>query len=117
MADRPYDIVLFGATGFTGGLTAEYLARHTPRPGTTRDALGARRAQPGQARAGPSASGDDRAGAANLDLLEADIGDPTSMRPGGGVREGRDHHRRPLHPLRRAARSPPAPRPAPTTST
>jgi short subunit dehydrogenase-like uncharacterized protein len=26
--DRPYDIVLFGATGFTGGLTAEYLAAH-----------------------------------------------------------------------------------------
>ncbi|KRF16771.1 saccharopine dehydrogenase [Nocardioides sp. Soil797] len=30
MADREYDIVLFGATGFTGGLTAEYLARHAP---------------------------------------------------------------------------------------
>ena len=28
--DRPYDIVLFGATGFAGGLTAEYLARHAP---------------------------------------------------------------------------------------
>jgi short subunit dehydrogenase-like uncharacterized protein len=28
--DRPYDIVLFGATGFTGGLTAEYLARTAP---------------------------------------------------------------------------------------
>jgi short subunit dehydrogenase-like uncharacterized protein len=27
-ARRNYDIVLFGATGFTGGLTAEYLARH-----------------------------------------------------------------------------------------
>ncbi|MEV5572833.1 saccharopine dehydrogenase NADP-binding domain-containing protein [Spirillospora sp. NPDC052269] len=27
MTDRPYDLVLFGATGFTGGLTAEYLAR------------------------------------------------------------------------------------------
>lgn len=27
---RPYDIVLFGATGFTGGLTAEYLARNAP---------------------------------------------------------------------------------------
>jgi short subunit dehydrogenase-like uncharacterized protein len=27
-ARRDYDIVLFGATGFTGGLTAEYLARH-----------------------------------------------------------------------------------------
>ncbi len=30
MPDRPYDLVLFGATGFTGGLTAEYLARHAP---------------------------------------------------------------------------------------
>ena len=27
---RSYDIVVFGATGFTGGLTAEYLARHAP---------------------------------------------------------------------------------------
>ncbi|HJP74990.1 MAG TPA: saccharopine dehydrogenase NADP-binding domain-containing protein [Pseudonocardiaceae bacterium] len=30
MADRDYDIVVFGATGFTGGLTAEYLARNAP---------------------------------------------------------------------------------------
>ncbi|MFF3323809.1 saccharopine dehydrogenase family protein [Streptomyces sp. NPDC002889] len=29
-AQRPYDIVLFGATGFVGVLTAEYLARHAP---------------------------------------------------------------------------------------
>jgi len=28
--DREYDVVLFGATGFTGGLTAEYLAEHAP---------------------------------------------------------------------------------------
>src|SRR5690242_18519640 len=28
---RPYDIVVFGATGFTGGKTAEYLARHAPK--------------------------------------------------------------------------------------
>lgn len=28
--DRRYDLVLLGATGFTGGLTAEYLARHLP---------------------------------------------------------------------------------------
>ncbi|MFJ8045749.1 saccharopine dehydrogenase family protein [Kitasatospora sp. NPDC096147] len=27
---RPYDLVLFGATGFTGGLTAEYLAAAAP---------------------------------------------------------------------------------------
>ncbi|CAM3442775.1 saccharopine dehydrogenase NADP-binding domain-containing protein [Nocardioides dubius] len=30
MAERSLDIVLFGATGFTGGLTADYLARHAP---------------------------------------------------------------------------------------
>lgn len=29
-AQRPYDIVLFGATGFVGALTAEYLAAHAP---------------------------------------------------------------------------------------
>ncbi|MEU6283760.1 saccharopine dehydrogenase NADP-binding domain-containing protein [Streptomyces sp. NPDC047028] len=28
--DRPYDVVLFGATGFVGVLTAEYLAAHGP---------------------------------------------------------------------------------------
>lgn len=30
MADRDFDLVLFGATGFTGGLTARYLADHAP---------------------------------------------------------------------------------------
>jgi short subunit dehydrogenase-like uncharacterized protein len=30
MADRQYDLALFGATGFTGGLTAEYLAANAP---------------------------------------------------------------------------------------
>jgi saccharopine dehydrogenase (NAD+, L-glutamate forming) len=29
-ANRSFDLILFGATGFTGGLTAEYLARHAP---------------------------------------------------------------------------------------
>ncbi|MCX4750858.1 saccharopine dehydrogenase NADP-binding domain-containing protein [Kitasatospora sp. NBC_01287] len=29
-SERPYDLVLFGATGFTGRLTAEYLARAVP---------------------------------------------------------------------------------------
>ena len=33
MADKRYDLVLFGATGFTGGLVAEYLAKaETPAP-------------------------------------------------------------------------------------
>jgi short subunit dehydrogenase-like uncharacterized protein len=29
-ANRPFDIVIFGATGFAGRLTAEYLVRHAP---------------------------------------------------------------------------------------
>jgi short subunit dehydrogenase-like uncharacterized protein len=29
-ASRQYDVVLFGATGFTGGLTADYLAKNAP---------------------------------------------------------------------------------------
>ena len=29
-SDRSFDLVLLGATGFTGGLTAEYLAEHAP---------------------------------------------------------------------------------------
>ncbi|WP_069169807.1 saccharopine dehydrogenase family protein [Streptomyces griseus] len=29
-AERPYDVVLFGATGFVGRLTATYLAEHAP---------------------------------------------------------------------------------------
>ncbi|HKU43732.1 MAG TPA: saccharopine dehydrogenase NADP-binding domain-containing protein [Polyangiales bacterium] len=29
-ATRDYDLLVFGATGFTGGMTAEYLARHAP---------------------------------------------------------------------------------------
>ena len=30
MPDREFDVVLFGATGFTGGLTADYLAGAVP---------------------------------------------------------------------------------------
>lgn len=30
MAERDFDIVLYGVTGFVGGLTAEYLAEHAP---------------------------------------------------------------------------------------
>ena len=29
-AARPFDIVLYGATGFTGGLVADYLLRNLP---------------------------------------------------------------------------------------
>ena len=33
-ADRPFDIVLYGATGFTGGLVADYLLRNMPEGGS-----------------------------------------------------------------------------------
>lgn len=51
MSDRSYDFVLFGATGYTGGLTAEYLAAHAPPrarwalAGRNRDRLDAVRAR------------------------------------------------------------------------
>jgi short subunit dehydrogenase-like uncharacterized protein len=43
VADREYDIVLFGGTGFTGALTAEYLAANAPA--STRWALAGRNQQ------------------------------------------------------------------------
>ena len=39
-ADRPYEVVLFGATGFVGQLTARHLAAHAD--GSTRIALAGR---------------------------------------------------------------------------
>ncbi|WP_230686978.1 saccharopine dehydrogenase family protein [Catellatospora vulcania] len=74
-ADRPYDIVLFGATGFTGGLTAEYLARHVP--------AGCRWALAGRDQARLAAVRDRLAGSApgcaELPLLVADSADPASL--------------------------------------
>ncbi|MEU4333872.1 saccharopine dehydrogenase NADP-binding domain-containing protein [Micromonospora lupini] len=74
--ERTYDVVLFGATGFTGGLTAEYLARHAP-PGL-RWALAGRNAD-------RLAAVRDRLAAidptlADLPLLTADVTDAGSLR-------------------------------------
>jgi short subunit dehydrogenase-like uncharacterized protein len=73
MASRPYDIVVFGATGFTGALTAEYLAAHAPPE--TRWALAGRnmsKLEQVRARLG--------AGSAELPLLRADVTDAESLR-------------------------------------
>jgi short subunit dehydrogenase-like uncharacterized protein len=73
--DREFDIVLFGATGFTGALTAEYLARHAPADlrwalaGRSPDKLEGVRAR--LAAADPSL--------ASLALLHADVSDPASL--------------------------------------
>ncbi|MGW6389225.1 saccharopine dehydrogenase family protein [Streptomyces sp. NPDC055103] len=75
-ARRPYDVVLFGATGFVGGLTAEYLAEHAPAE--------CRWALAGRSSAGLTALRERLAArwphCAELPLLVADAGDPDSLR-------------------------------------
>ena len=75
MADRSLDLVLFGATGFTGALTAEYLARNAP--------AGLRWALAGRNAGKLERVRDDLAvidpALADLELLHADAGDPASL--------------------------------------
>jgi short subunit dehydrogenase-like uncharacterized protein len=73
MAEREHDVVVFGATGFTGALTAEYLAAHAD-PGT-RWALAGRNQS--KLEAVRSRLGADHA---DLTLLQADVNDSESLR-------------------------------------
>lgn len=73
--DRDFDIVLFGATGFTGRLTAEYLARHAP-DGLRWALAGRSRDKLEDVRDHLSTISVD---AADLELLHADATDPTSL--------------------------------------
>ncbi|KUO05730.1 saccharopine dehydrogenase family protein [Streptomyces caeruleatus] len=70
--DRPYDVVLFGATGFVGILTAEYLAARAPE--------GLRWAVAGRSREKLERLRDGLPGGAEIGVLEADVSDPASMR-------------------------------------
>jgi short subunit dehydrogenase-like uncharacterized protein len=74
-AGREHEIVVYGASGFTGGLTAEYLARHAP---------GLRWALAGRNQSKIEAVRDRLAGIdpalATLPVLKADAGDPESLR-------------------------------------
>ncbi|MQA11897.1 MAG: saccharopine dehydrogenase [Pseudonocardiaceae bacterium] len=75
-ADRTHDIVLFGATGFTGALTAEYLARNAPA--NCRLALAGRnRAKLEQVRGQLAKI---NPACAELPLLHADVADADSLR-------------------------------------
>jgi short subunit dehydrogenase-like uncharacterized protein len=73
--ERRYDLALFGATGFTGGLTADYLAANAPAGlrwalvGRNRGKLEAVRSR--LAQASPAAPAPD--------LLEADAADPVAL--------------------------------------
>lgn len=73
---RTYDIVVFGATGFTGALTAEYLARHGGAQ--LRWALAGR--SPDKLALVRARLGDINPACRELPLLQADIGDADSMR-------------------------------------
>jgi short subunit dehydrogenase-like uncharacterized protein len=74
-SDRDLDLVLLGATGFTGGLTAEYLARHAPDG--CRWALAGR--NPGKLEAVRDRLVGIDPGLAELPLLHADATDPASL--------------------------------------
>ncbi|WP_367319537.1 trans-acting enoyl reductase family protein [Streptomyces sp. HUAS ZL42] len=70
--DRPYDIVLFGATGFVGALTAEYLAAHAPE--------GLRWAIAGRSELKLRRLRERLPGGAEVGVLWADVSDPASLR-------------------------------------
>jgi short subunit dehydrogenase-like uncharacterized protein len=70
-ADRPYDVVVVGATGFTGGLTAEYLAANAPS--------GLRWALAGRSKTKLDAVRERLASSAEPDILEVDVTDPGSV--------------------------------------
>ena len=74
--ERTYDIVVFGATGFAGRLTAEYLARNAPAE--CRWALAGRSLQKlADVRGSLTAI---NAAHADIELLEADVTDEASLR-------------------------------------
>lgn len=70
--DRPYDVVLFGATGFVGTLTAEYLAAHAPE--------GLRWAIAGRGKDKLERLRESLPGGQEIGLLKADVAEPASMR-------------------------------------
>ena len=100
MSERPYDLVLFGATGFTGGLTADYLAENAPEglkwalAGRSTAKLGV---SPRSTHGDRSAPRRPTAGRSRRDRRRFD-------RTARGLDQSRHHHGRPLRALRRAAR-------------
>ncbi|WP_030676874.1 saccharopine dehydrogenase family protein [Streptomyces cellulosae] len=71
-ADRPYDLVLVGATGFVGTLTAEYLAEHAPE--------GLRWAIAGRSAPRLEKLRERLPGGGEIGMLRADVSDAASLR-------------------------------------
>lgn len=76
LTDRRFDIVVFGATGFTSALAAEYLARNAP-PGLRWALAGRNPAKLGAIRDRVSRI---RPGLDAISLVQADLADPDSLR-------------------------------------
>jgi len=78
MTERELDLVLLGATGFTGGLTADYLAEHVP-DGVRWGIAGRDPAKLAVIRDRLVAAHPDRPGLADLALVPADVSDAGSL--------------------------------------
>jgi short subunit dehydrogenase-like uncharacterized protein len=74
-AERKYDLALFGATGFTGGLTADYLAANAPE-GLRWALVGRNRSKLEAVRSRLAAASPD---APESDLIEADAADAVAL--------------------------------------
>ena len=74
---RPYDLVLLGATGFTGRLTAEYLAGRVPSSEPLRWAIAGRNAAKLETLRSELGAISSRAG--EIGIIEAQIQDPASL--------------------------------------
>ena len=108
-SERELDVVLYGATGFAGKLTAEYLAKAA---GDARIAL-AGRSHDKLLAVRDTLGGDGAVLGADRRRRLAAV-DPERD---GGTDPSGGHHRRAVHPLRIAAWWPRAPPPGPTTPT
>lgn len=77
IAPRPYDIIVFGATGFTGGLTAHYLAQAAGRETFKWGIAGRNHAKLEEVKRRLVA---EEPSAENIAVLHADVTDPLSLR-------------------------------------
>src|SRR3954463_16699727 len=74
MASSKFDMVVYGATGFTGRLAAEYLAAHYKGDGNLKWAMA------GRSKDKLASVRDAIGAAAETPLIVADAGDPASLR-------------------------------------
>ena len=94
MSSSKFDIVVYGATGFTGQLVAEYLAAQYKGDGNLKWAMAGRSKD-------KLASVRDAIGApADTPLIVADASDPASLKAMVRADEVGDHDRRPVSVLR-----------------